>query len=765
MASLNKALRNCIAYQRISNSGTMNFTWGKPSNVKGTVFRKKKPLVNTDTKVETVQNVLKNTNERSFKKYKKKIERPTVHIKRKHKKDKQKLLNPIKNNPSEPPQQTKAVNLFHNSQKQFSISHSSKFESEKLFTDSGKKFSDLDIHKHLISNLEKINFNSLTTVQEKVIPIGLSRKDILVRSQTGSGKTLAYAVPIINDLLTLTPRLQRKDGLQVLVVVPTRELALQTHELVNKINTFQWIIASHLCGGENRKSEKDRLRKGVHILIGTPGRLLDHIFHTSVLKLNKVRCLVLDEADQLLDMGFRKDIIRLVEELNKARINSTENEGAQESNNEENPRQTMLLSASLTKGVSELADFVLKNHVFIDALEEEISEDSPDRLLIPNTIEQSYILTPVKNRLVTLSAIIVAKCKQTSKVFVFMASTQMVEYYYELFSRCLLRMPLNRGQYATRAGLLSGDGDDSDLSDEEEVLSTQFFKLHGSMDQKIRKKVFTEFRAAKSGVLFCTDVAARGIDVPTADCIIQYTGPQTDKDYLHRVGRTGRAGKSGSAIIFLTEAEEAYVARLQQLQVRLRKLNSTDFLNCLSEVMNEPDHERAARNLQQHYEDTVRQDKDLHFSACMAYSTWSRFYNSYPTKMRSIFDFKKVNLGHYANSFALKNTPSEISKTVRGEVVNMETPRLNQKLSNYKDEDVAKRSQGFDAKMSKRITDFFNLRPNKKQKNSDSLEDADHNKHALDKAVTTFPQCSQDIESVERSSETEESTSLNIKAS
>ncbi|KAF5302698.1 hypothetical protein FQR65_LT08440 [Abscondita terminalis] len=672
--------------QHISNTDSMNFTWGKATTVKGTVLRRRKLLTNKEEKREIIPNpTITKT------KFKSRSEKPTVHIKRKHKKDKQKLeqSNARPDNSAVPAktQIIEPLKLQFNQQREisFSVVKRGKSVSEKLFTDSGQKFSDLNLHKHLISNLEKINFNNLTTVQEKVIPIALSRRDILVRSQTGSGKTLAYAVPIINDLLHLMPKLQRKDGLQALIVVPTRELALQTHELINKINTFQWIVVSHLCGGENRKSEKDRLRKGVHVLIGTPGRLLDHIFHTSALKLEKVRSLVLDEADQLLDMGFRKDIISLVEALNKAK-SAQDNETL---DYDPCSQQTMLLSASLTKDVTELADFVLKNHTFVDALEDDQSDS--DRLLIPNTIEQSYILTPVKTRLVTLSAIIAAKCKQNSKIFVFMASTQMVEYYYDLFTLCLLKMPINRGQYNSSA-LLKTTGD-SDDDGEEKVLSTQFFKLHGSMDQKMRKKVFTEFRAAKCGVLLCTDVAARGIDVPTADCIIQYTGPQTDKDYLHRVGRTGRAGKSGSAIIFLTENEEAYITRLQQLQVRLRKLNNADFLNCLCEIMNEPDYERAAKDLQHHYQESVAKNKDLHFSACMAYSTWSRFYNSYPTQMRSIFDFKKINLGHYAKTFALTNTPSEISKIVRGEVVNMETPRLNKKLSNYKEEDQGNKNQ------------------------------------------------------------------------
>ncbi|KAB0802327.1 hypothetical protein PPYR_04513 [Photinus pyralis] len=672
--------------ERISNSQSLKISWIKPTNViKGRALRRKKVIPNNrnnEPSTSAVRKVAEPSPVTSvgFKNFPK----PTsVHIKRKHKKDKQKSSH-----------QSDADSVKqHAVEKEPQTYIMKESVSERVFTESGKKFGDLDIHRHLVSNLEKINFTTLTTVQEKVIPILLSGKDMLVRSQTGSGKTLAYAVPIIDALQSLTPRLKRTDGVQVMVVVPTRELALQTHELFKSINTFQWIVTSHLCGGESRKSEKDRLRKGVHVLIGTPGRLLDHMFHTSALKVNSVRCLILDEADQLLDMGFRRDIDSLVEELNKSKAQEEyqpldilkhghraedveETEGFSLKNPNSKNRQTILLSASLSQDVKELAEFVLREHTFVDALD---GSESGESLVIPDTIKHFFIMSGIKNRLVLLSAMIAAKSKQNSKIFIFMASTQMVEFHYELFTNFLQKVSVNSDNV-----ILDGVGSDDD-SDLEGVLDTKFFKLHGSMDQKMRKQVFTEFRAAKSGVLLCTDVAARGIDVPAADCVIQYTGPQTDKDYLHRVGRTGRVGKSGTAIIFLTPEEEEYIPKLGALGVQLKRLHAVDFLNCLCEIMSEPDYEKAGRALQQHYENAINENKNLRYTACMAYSTWSRFYNSYPSKMRAIFDFKRINLGHYATSFGLRYTPSEIGKIVRGQVENIESPRLNQKLSNYTD--------------------------------------------------------------------------------
>ncbi|KAG7202034.1 hypothetical protein KM043_004718 [Ampulex compressa] len=178
-------------------------------------------------------------------------------------------------------------------------------------------FTDLNVHPFMVSNLEQnLGITTMTTVQQKAIPQVLSGKDVLIRSQTGSGKTLSYALPIVELLQKIRPKLSRNSGLRALVVVPTRELVLQTYECFLKlVKPFTWIVPGYLLGGEKRKAEKARLRKGCNILVATPGRLLDHVKHTTALKLHEVRYFVIDEADRMLDMGYEKDMSGIVEAL------------------------------------------------------------------------------------------------------------------------------------------------------------------------------------------------------------------------------------------------------------------------------------------------------------------------------------------------------------------------------------------------------------------------------------------------------------------
>lgn len=202
----------------------------------------------------------------------------------------------------------------------------------------------------------------------------------------------------------------------------------------------------------------------------------------------------------------------MVEEIDNTRVNSeydplallkgNSNRESNESNSETVKRQTILLSATLSKGVTELAEFAMKDHVFVDALD---SVENNNGLLIPETVNQQYLITRVKERLFTLSALLISMCKNNSKVFVFMASGHMVDFHYQLFTECLLKIPKSKRKLKSGGVVILDDGgEDEDSDDEEIVLDMPIFKLHGSMDQQQRKQVFQGFRSCQKGVLLCT---------------------------------------------------------------------------------------------------------------------------------------------------------------------------------------------------------------------------------------------------------------------
>ncbi|XP_046614736.1 probable ATP-dependent RNA helicase DDX31 [Neodiprion virginianus] len=720
---------------------------------------------------------------------------------------------------------------------------------------SSSKFTDFDLHPFTVSNLEQnMQITKLTTVQQKAIPHILSGKDVLVRSQTGSGKTLAYALPIVESLHKVRPKLTRDSGLRALVIVPTRELALQTYECFLKlIKPFTWIVPGYLVGGEKRKAEKARLRKGCNLLVATPGRLLDHVKHTEALRLHDVQCFVLDEADRMLDMGYEKDISGIVSALEEQKglprfgvkkfvkietdnsgynplamlrqngkktftdedvdsmltetskigekedsslpveppsniVNAQrakpsdnvavdseveENEAEDEDDNEftiqreyhsgtdsdpekeeqefpirnernkrkkplplslrdktriiasrhkiqavvsesesndsndnsdgekntkeiyevadttlknQSKRQTVLLSATLTQAVEKLAGLTMDNPVIVDAAREnliksggnvaEINED----LIVPQSVNQTYVVTPPKLRLVSLSAYIAGKCQAAGqhKILVFMATQDMVDYHAEILTSVLCKQS------------------DEDDEDSEPLVDVEFFKLHGNMTQKERTEVFKTFRAAKSGVLLCTDVAARGLDLPKVDSVVQYTGPLSARDYVHRVGRTARAGSSGSAVIFLTPPEVEFVRMLESRRVRIRQEDMTGILDkLLGPISQHNSVQAAATALQNQFETLVLEDKEMHRRACKAYVSWIRFYASYPKDMREIFDRRELHLGHFAKSFGLRDPPQKIGgvgKTIQHD--DIKNKIHNNRLSNERPKKIFTKKQG-----------------------------------------------------------------------
>jgi len=552
---------------------------------------------------------------------------------------------------------------------------------ERIFT--GRCFADVGLHPYLVKNLkDSCDIEAMTAVQAKAIPAVLAGRDALIKSQTGSGKTLAYALPILHRLQEMQPPVQRADGVLALVIVPTRELAVQSFEWFEKLcHSFARIVPGVLVGGEKKKSEKSRLRKGINVLISTPGRLLDHLKHTKCLSLGALRWLVLDEADRMLELGYERDVQAITDVIGEQQQTSS-------------VRQTLLLSATLTSGIEQLSEVSLRHPLFVDAAaEEEGSIEAMKRLTTPDNLVQTFGVVPAKLRLVTLAAFILWKCRRRKeghrKMLIFMATQDMVDFHGELLDRCL-----------------NWSGDSEDDSNRH----VEFLRLHGSMSQADRMRVFKAFREATSGVLLCTDVAARGLDLPQVDWIVQYNAPVTRADYVHRVGRTARIGAKGSSLLALLPSEANFVRELEQENLSLAEMTVELVLGKLmtmkDEVLLRGHHgrppvtmEEAATNLQIRMEEAVAGDEGLHGQGSQAYVSFVRSYASYPKEVREIFCFKELHLGHLAKSFALRDAPSKITGLGKGQWVrNDERKRRKEETAS-----AAKREENVIRAQKKRI--------------------------------------------------------------
>uniref|UniRef100_A0A4W6FN65 ATP-dependent RNA helicase n=1 Tax=Lates calcarifer TaxID=8187 RepID=A0A4W6FN65_LATCA len=504
---------------------------------------------------------------------------------------------------------------------------------EQIFT--SDSFSDLNLHPHLVATLNKVlNVSTLTSVQKQTIPALLLGRDAVVRSQTGSGKTLSYAVPLVQSLQSVQPKVSRSDGPLAVVIVPTRELAQQTFQTFQKLlKPFTWIVPGVLMGGEKRKAEKARLRKGINILVSTPGRLVDHIKNTLSIAFSAVRWLILDEADRTLDLGFEKDLTVILNSLNSTGPN----------------RQNVLLSATMTHGVTRLADVCLQDPVSIHvsgptssdftAAAAATSNPGPagqsESFAVPEALKQFVVVVPSKIRLVCLAAFILDKCQfsQNNKLIVFVSSCEAVEFLHSLFISVLSRSSANR-----RPPL-------------------SFLRLHGNMKQEERSEVFQQFSVCECGVLLCT------INPP-----VQYTPPTAAAEYVHRVGRTARIGGRGSSLLFLTPAETTFITELANHNIRCvsvvdHLINDNDCLSLRqssSKALEQEIRERATV-LQTEFENFVHSDPESVQAAKKALQSFLRAYTTYPAHLKHIFHIRSLHLGHTAKSFGLRDAPQGLS--------------------------------------------------------------------------------------------------------
>lgn len=366
------------------------------------------------------------------------------------------------------------------------------------------KFAELPISEATLKGLKGALFVQMTDVQRKTIIPALKGDDILATAKTGSGKTLAFLVPVIEALNRA--QITEFDGLAALIVSPTRELAVQIFEVLTKIGKYNSFSAGLVTGGKDVKFEKDRVLR-MNILVGTPGRISQHLNEAVGMETLNLQVLVLDEADRCLDMGFKRQIDAIVGHLPL-------------------DRQTLLFSATTLDSVNDLARLSLVNPRKIGV--------SQDQAATPDSLDQYYVKVPLEEKLDVLWSFI--KLHLKLKILVFFLSSKQVQYAYELFRQLQPGISL--------------------------------LKLYGRHKQTLRIETTVKFSHAQYACLFATDIVARGLDFPLIDWVIQVDCPEDPQTYVHRVGRAARFGKLGKLMLMLTPTEEEpFLAKLHAAKI------------------------------------------------------------------------------------------------------------------------------------------------------------------------------------------------------
>lgn len=347
------------------------------------------------------------------------------------------------------------------------------------------KFDELNIDERILRAIEDMGFEETSPIQTQAIPAVCEGIDVVGQAQTGTGKTAAYTIPM---LMKIDPQIKKP---QAIVLCPTRELAVQVAEEIRKLAKYMSDIkVLPVYGGQEIVRQIKSLKTGVQIIVGTPGRVMDHMRRKTV-KFDNINMVILDEADEMLDMGFREDMETILTETPE-------------------DRQTVMFSATMPKAIMDIARNFQKDARIIKVVRKELTVSN---------IEQFYYEVRPKNKTEVLCRLIDIYNPRLSVVFC--NTKRQVD---ELISELK-----GRGYFA--------DG------------------IHGDMKQQQRDRVMDDFRSGKADILIATDVAARGIDVDDVDMVFNYDIPQDEEYYVHRIGRTGRAGRSGMALSFISGKE------------------------------------------------------------------------------------------------------------------------------------------------------------------------------------------------------------------
>ena len=383
-------------------------------------------------------------------------------------------------------------------------------------------FSDLPISHPTINSMKKQGFYKLTEIQRCVIPHALAQRDILAASRTGSGKTLSYIVPIIENLYR--KKWNVLDGIGALVILPTRELAIQVFEvfksLLEKTHDFTFGL---LIGGKKIAIERHLISR-MNILICTPGRLLQHFNETIDFNCDNLQMLVLDEADEILSMGFSNTLTAI---LNCIPVGRTQN---------------MLFSATLSKDILKVSKVALKNHENILLQNKNIKasdiKDIKNIYETPTNLKQFYMVIPHHEKVDSLFSFL--KSHQNSKILIFVSTVKQVRFLYESLKRLRLGMPM--------------------------------FEYHGRQIQPKRTAMFFTFKEQKNGLLISTNISSRGLDFPKVHWVVQMDCPDCMETYVHRIGRTARFNTKGKSLLFVDPSEIKFVESLLEKKFEIKKI-------------------------------------------------------------------------------------------------------------------------------------------------------------------------------------------------
>ncbi|PWA34732.1 P-loop containing nucleoside triphosphate hydrolases superfamily protein [Artemisia annua] len=443
---------------------------------------------------------------------------------------------------------------------------------------SSDPFTALPLSEPTKKAILELGFQYMTQIQARGIPPLLEGKDVLGAARTGSGKTLAFLVPAVELLYQL--HFSPRNGTGVVVICPTRELAIQTHKVATDLLKYHSQTLGLVIGGAARKTEAERIVKGVNILVATPGRLLDHLQNTKGFIYKNLKCFVIDEADRILEANFEEEMKQIIRILPKT-------------------RQTALFSATQTKKVEDLARLSFQNTpVYIDV-------DIGRSRVTNEGLQQGYCVVPSAKRFLLLYSFL--KRNLSKKVMVFFSSCNSVKFHSELLT----------------------------------YIHVDCFDIHGKQKQNKRTSTFFDFCKAEKGILLCTDVAARGLDIPAVDWIVQYDPPDEPKEYIHRVGRTARGeGAKGNALLFLIPEELLFLSYLKQAKVPVKEYEFD---------------EKKIANVQSHLEKLVSTNFYLNKSAKDAYRSYLLAYNSH--SMKEIFNVHRLDMQAVAASFCFSDPP------------------------------------------------------------------------------------------------------------